>query len=70
MLEKFEQNHMVQAIKNFELFNKKKTKKKKTVNHFWQSVDAILQDVSVTEQLFDAKLPSFSVPKIMLVWHV
>ena len=27
------------------------------VNHFWQSVDAILEDVSVTEtQLFDAKL--------------
>ena len=26
------------------------------VNNFWQSVDAILEDVSVTETLFDAKI--------------
>ena len=26
------------------------------VNHFWQSVDAILEEVSVTEAMFDAKL--------------
>ena len=45
------------------------------VNDFWQSVDAILEDVSVTEQLFDAKilikrLSSFSVPKITALQHV
>ena len=45
-------------IQNFELFEKEKTrqdktrKKKKTnVYHFWQNVDAILEDISVTEQL-------------------
>ena len=26
------------------------------VNHFWQSVDAILEDVPVTEAVFYAKL--------------
>ena len=26
------------------------------VNHFWQSVDAILEEVSVTETMFDGKL--------------
>ena len=46
-------------------------------NHFWQSVDAILEDVSVAEpimlnQLFNAKLliwrlPSFIVPNITVV---
>ena len=44
MLVKFEQNRMVQTIQNFELFDKKKM-----VNHFWQSIDAILEDVSMTE---------------------
>ena len=44
MLVKFEQNHKVQTIQNFELFDKKKQ-----FNHFWQSVDAILEDASVTE---------------------
>ena len=28
----------------------------KMVNHFWQNVDAILEDVSVTETIVDAKL--------------
>ena len=45
MLVKFEQNCMVPTIQNFELFEKK------MVNHFWQSVDAILEDVSVTETI-------------------
>ena len=46
MLVKFEQNLMVWTILNIEHFEKK------TVNHFWQSVDAILEDVSVTETIF------------------
>ena len=71
MLMKFEQNHMIETTKNFELFDKK------MVNHFWQSVDAILEDVSVSETIVwcltinlkttDAPL---SVPKITVVWHV
>ena len=44
MLGKFEQNLMTQTIQNFELLTK-------MVNHFWQSVDAILEDVSVTETI-------------------
>ena len=45
------------------------------VNQFWQSADAILEDVSVTETIFDAKLlikrlSSFSVPKITVVRYV
>ena len=43
MLVEFEQNRMVQTIQNFELFDKK------MVNDVWQSVDAILEDVSVTD---------------------
>ena len=45
MLVKFEQNRMVQTIQNFELFDKE------MVNHFRQSIDAILEDVSVTETI-------------------
>ena len=45
MLVKFEQNRMVQTIPIFKLFDKK------MVNHFWQSVDTILKDVSVTETI-------------------
>ena len=45
MLGRLEQNRMVQIIQNFEIFDTQK----KMVNHFWQSVDAILEDVSVTE---------------------
>ena len=48
MLMKFEQNPMVQTTQNFELFDKKK-KKKVIYNHFWQRVDAILEDFSVVE---------------------
>ena len=36
---------MVQTMQNFELFVKK------IVNYFCQSVDAILEDVSVTESI-------------------
>ena len=43
---KFEQNRMVRTKQNFKLFDKKKM-----VNHFCQSVDAILEDVSVTEKI-------------------
>ena len=39
MLMKFEQNRMLRNIQNFELFGKK------MVNHFWESIDAILDDV-------------------------
>ena len=45
MLVTFEQNRMVRTIQNFVLFDKK------MVNNFWQSVDAILEDVSVTETI-------------------
>ena len=54
MLVKFEQSCMVKIIQNFVLLDKKKQKKrrkekKKKVNIFWQSADAILEDVSMTE---------------------
>ena len=45
MLVKFEQNYMVKTTRDFEVFDKKRVFKK----HFWQSVDAILEDVSVAE---------------------
>ena len=50
---------MVQASRNVLAFwqNKKKKKKKQVFcNHFWQRVDAILDDVSVAEIIFNAKL--------------
>ena len=47
MLAKFEPNRMVQNVQNFEGFFLKK--KMILSNHFWQSVDALLQDVSVAE---------------------
>ena len=45
MLVKFEQNRMVRTIQNIELFDKK------WLTIFWQSVDAILEDFSVTETI-------------------
>ena len=42
MLVEFEQNCMVRSIQNFDAF--------------WQSVNAILEDVPVTETSFDAKI--------------
>ena len=46
MLVKFEKNRMVQTTRNFEFYWQKK---KVFYNHFWQRVDAILEDVSVAE---------------------
>ena len=45
MLMKFEQNGMVWTKQTFELFWQK------MVSHFWQSIDAILEDVSVAEAI-------------------
>ena len=45
MVVKFEQNRMVRTIQSFELFDKK------IGNHFWRSVDAILEDVTLTETI-------------------
>ena len=45
MLVKFEQNRMVRILQNFWAFCQK------MVNHFWQSVDATLEDVPVTETI-------------------
>ena len=42
---KLEQNRMVQTIKFWSFWEKQ------MVNHFWQSVDAILEDVSVNETI-------------------
>ena len=45
ILVKFERNRMVQTIQNFVFFWQK------MFNKFWQSVDASLEDVSVTETI-------------------
>ena len=45
MLVKFEQNRKVQTTRNFKLFDKKWA----FYNLFWQTVDAILENVSVNE---------------------
>ena len=42
---KFEQNLIVQTIRNFEHFGKNRG----FYNHFWERVDAILEDVFVAE---------------------
>ena len=47
VLVKFEQNRMIQTTQNFELFDRNNLKKK----HFWQNVEAILEDVSVAETI-------------------
>ena len=49
ILVKSEQNWMAQTTRNFELFDKKKPRV--FYNHFWQSVDACLEDVSVAETI-------------------
>ena len=48
MLVKFEQNRMAQTTWNFELSDKNRFF---FYNRFWQRVDAILEDVSVTETI-------------------
>ena len=68
MLLKFEQNRMAWDIQNFELLGKK------MVNHIWESVDAILEEVLWHKQLFDAnvlieRLSSFIDSKIMVIRH-
>ena len=73
ILVKIEPKCMVQNLQNFELLNKNLNLKKK--KHFWKRVDAILQDVSEAETIFNGKLSifrklSFAVPKIMEVWHM
>ena len=44
ILVNFEQNRMFRTIESFELFDKK------VVNYFWQSIDAILENVFVTKE--------------------
>ena len=46
MLAKFEPNRIARNIQKFELL-----KKKKKIKPVWQSIDAILQDVSVDETI-------------------
>ena len=67
MLVKFEQNHMVRTIQNYELFGKKKwlTFFERELTPFWKT---FLKQ----QNLFDAKgsierLLSFIVPKTMVV---
>ena len=48
MLVKFQQNYMVQITWNHELFGKKT---QGFLNHFWQSVGAILENISVAETI-------------------
>ena len=60
---------------NFELFAKKPGFLKSIFDKASESIDTILEDVSVAETIVNAKLlilwlPSFSVPKIMVVRHV
>ena len=51
MLVKFKQNRIVQTTQNFELFLKKEKKNTDFSNHFRQSIDAILEDLSVAETI-------------------
>ena len=46
MLMKFEQNRMIQTVRNFELFDKKKM-----VNKFGKSVDSNLEDAFVAKTI-------------------
>ena len=48
MMVKFEPNRVVQNVQNVEVFDKKPSFKYK---YFSQSIDAILQDVSVDETI-------------------
>ena len=45
---KFEQNRMVQTTRNFNIFDKKTVF---SLKHFWQSVDAIFENVSLAETI-------------------
>ena len=73
MLVIFKQNRMVQTAQDFELFDKKKTRFLKTI--FDKALTPFWKTFLQLKQLFNAKLlisrlPSFSVPKIMVVQHV
>ena len=48
MLVEFEENRMVQTTRILTHFDKKT---RFFYNHFWQRVDAILEDVSVSEMI-------------------
>ena len=50
MLAKFEQNRVAEIARNFEGFFFL-SKPRFFKNHFWQSADAILEDVSVAETI-------------------
>ena len=70
MLVKFEQDRMVQAIRNFELLTTKRVFK--TI--FDKALTPFRKTFLLLKQLFNAKLlisrlPSFSVPKITVVRH-
>ena len=49
VLAKFEPNHTFRNVQNYELFDKSQCPQ----SHFWQGVDAILQDVSVAETILN-----------------
>ena len=53
MLVKYDQNCMVQTVQSFDFFDKKWLTifYQKMVNHFWKRIDAILENVSVTETI-------------------
>ena len=68
MLVNFEQDRTVRHIQKLNFWQK-------MVNHFWESADAILEDLSVTKTIVDDKvlierLSSFIVPKIMVIRRV
>ena len=72
MLVKFEQNRMVQITRNFELFDKKQTKKRgfktifeKALTPFWKTFLWLKQLVNATLLIY--RLPSFNVPNITVV---
>ena len=64
MLVKFKQKRMVQTTRCFELFWQKK---RVFYNHFWQRVDAILEDVSFAAIVFNAK--DYHLSLFQTLWH-
>ena len=70
---KFEQNCMVQTTRNFELFDKKpgafKNRFDKALTpRIWKTFLWLKQFLNA--KLLISRLPSFSVPKITVVWHM
>ena len=71
MLVKFERNCMSKLHEILSFLTKNGIFK----NYFWQNVGAILENDSVAGAIVNAellisRLPSFSVPKITVVWRV